>query len=90
MPAKESSSRQTKNVVGLETDKATFGVPAPVGGIVTRILKKAGESAAIGEVIGYLQPSDAPAATAAPAPLQPPQPLPHQRPLQLLRRPVVM
>jgi 2-oxoglutarate dehydrogenase E2 component (dihydrolipoamide succinyltransferase) len=57
-----------KDVVGLETDKATFGVPAPVGGVVTRILKKAGESAAIGEVIGYFQPSDAPAATAAPAP----------------------
>lgn len=57
-----------KDVVGLETDKATFGVPAPVGGVVTRILKKAGESAAIGEVIGYLQPSEAPAATTAPAP----------------------
>jgi 2-oxoglutarate dehydrogenase E2 component (dihydrolipoamide succinyltransferase) len=57
-----------KDVVGLETDKATFGVPAPVGGVVTRILKKAGESAAIGEVIGYLQPSDAPAVTATPAP----------------------
>lgn len=57
-----------KDVVGLETDKATFGVPAPVGGVITRILKKAGDSAAIGEVIGYLQPSDAPAATAAPSP----------------------
>ncbi|MFO1000664.1 MAG: 2-oxoglutarate dehydrogenase complex dihydrolipoyllysine-residue succinyltransferase [Planctomycetaceae bacterium] len=57
-----------KDVVGLETDKATFGVPASVGGVVTRILKKAGESAAIGEVIGYLQPSEAPAATTAPAP----------------------
>jgi 2-oxoglutarate dehydrogenase E2 component (dihydrolipoamide succinyltransferase) len=57
-----------KDVVGLETDKATFGIPAPVGGVVTRILKKAGDSASIGEVIGYLQPSDAPAVTAAPAP----------------------
>ncbi len=57
-----------KDVVGLETDKATFGIPAPVSGIVTRILKKAGDSAAIGEVIGYLQPSDAPAATSAPSP----------------------
>ena len=56
-----------KDVVGLETDKATFGIPAPVSGIVTRVLKKAGDSAAIGEVIGYLQPSDAPVATPAPA-----------------------
>ena len=58
-----------KDVVGLETDKATFGVPAVAGGIVTKILKKAGETAAIGEVIGYIQPSDAPAAApSAPAP----------------------
>ena len=56
-----------KNVVGLETDKATFEIPSPVGGIVTRILKKAGESAAVGEVIGYLQPAEAPAGN-APAP----------------------
>jgi 2-oxoglutarate dehydrogenase E2 component (dihydrolipoamide succinyltransferase) len=57
-----------KNIVGLETDKATFDIPAPVGGIVTRVLKKAGESAAVGEVIGYLQPSEAPAAAATPTP----------------------
>jgi 2-oxoglutarate dehydrogenase E2 component (dihydrolipoamide succinyltransferase) len=61
-----------KDVVGLETDKATFGVPAPVGGVVTRILKKAGESAAIGEVIGYLSPSDAPAAAAPATPVAAP------------------
>ena len=53
-----------KNVVGLETDKATFEIPCPVSGIITRILKKAGESAAVGEVIGYLQPADAPAGNA--------------------------
>lgn len=52
-----------KDVVGLETDKATFGVPAPVSGIVSRILKNAGETAAVGEVIAYLQPAEAPAAT---------------------------
>ncbi len=57
-----------KNVVGLETDKATFEIPSPVSGIITRILKKAGESAAVGEVIGYLQPAEAPAGnTPAPA-----------------------
>ncbi|MEZ6060214.1 MAG: 2-oxoglutarate dehydrogenase complex dihydrolipoyllysine-residue succinyltransferase [Planctomycetaceae bacterium] len=47
-------------VVGLETDKATFDVPAPVGGIVSQIVKAAGETAEIGEVIGYLTPSEAP------------------------------
>lgn len=55
-----------KNIVGLETDKATFEVPATTGGVVTRILKKAGETAAIGEVIGYLQPSEAPASDGTP------------------------
>lgn len=55
------------NVVGLETDKATFDVPAAASGIVSRILKNAGETAAIGEVIGYIQPAAAPAAAAPPA-----------------------
>jgi 2-oxoglutarate dehydrogenase E2 component (dihydrolipoamide succinyltransferase) len=56
-----------KNVVGLETDKATFEVPAVRGGIITRILKKAGESAAVGEVIAYLKPADAPVGSAPPS-----------------------
>lgn len=54
-----------KNLVSLESDKATFDVPAPRGGILTRILKKAGESALVEEVIGYLQPAEAPAAAPA-------------------------
>ena len=48
------------NVVGLETDKATFDVPAPVGGTITRVLKAAGETAEVGEVIGFMAASDAP------------------------------
>ncbi len=44
--------------------KATFDVPAAAGGILTRILKKAGETAAVGEVIAYIQPAEAPAASA--------------------------
>lgn len=40
-------------VVGLETDKATFDIPAQAGGVVTKILKHAGETATIGEVIGF-------------------------------------
>ncbi len=43
------------DIVGLETDKATFDVPAPAGGKITRILKKAGERAAVGDVIGYFE-----------------------------------
>jgi 2-oxoglutarate dehydrogenase E2 component (dihydrolipoamide succinyltransferase) len=54
-------------VVGLETDKATFDIPAQAGGIVSKILKNAGDTAAIGEVIGYLTRSEKPAGGTAPA-----------------------
>ncbi len=61
------------DLVGLETDKATFDVPAPTNGKVTRILKKAGEMAAIGDLIGYFEEAEAPAGTeSAPKKDQPP------------------
>lgn len=46
------------DVVGLETDKATFDVPAPASGTVTKILKQAGDTAQVGEVIGHLEPGE--------------------------------
>lgn len=55
------------NVVGLETDKATFDVPAPVSGKITRVLKAAGETAEVGEVIGFMVEAE-PAAASASAP----------------------
>lgn len=55
------------NVVGLETDKATFDVPAPITGKVSRVLKGAGETAEIGEVIGFMVEAEAPAVASAPA-----------------------
>ncbi|MFG0332913.1 MAG: 2-oxoglutarate dehydrogenase complex dihydrolipoyllysine-residue succinyltransferase [Maioricimonas sp. JB049] len=48
------------NIVGLETDKATFDVPAPKTGQVIQILKEAGETAAIGDVIAHLEPGEKP------------------------------
>ncbi|MFT5326535.1 MAG: 2-oxoglutarate dehydrogenase E2 component (dihydrolipoamide succinyltransferase) [Planctomycetaceae bacterium] len=47
-------------VVGLETDKATFDIPAPIGGKVTRVLKNVGETAEVGDVIGYMTAAEAP------------------------------
>jgi 2-oxoglutarate dehydrogenase E2 component (dihydrolipoamide succinyltransferase) len=44
-----------ENVVELETDKATVELPSPAAGTLTRLLKKSGDSAAVGEVIGYLE-----------------------------------
>ncbi len=48
-------------LVELETDKASVEVPAPSGGQLGEILKKAGESAAVGEVLGHVDENAAPA-----------------------------
>src|SRR5690242_17284749 len=72
-----------EDVVELETDKATFELPAPAAGVITKIVKSAGETAAVGDVIGYVDeappsqpqkkerpatPAEAPSARAAAAP----------------------
>jgi len=66
-----------ESVVEIESDKATVELPAPSAGVISQILKQAGEQATVGEVIGYLDAvgaaNPAPVAPAA-APSQPPQP----------------
>jgi 2-oxoglutarate dehydrogenase E2 component (dihydrolipoamide succinyltransferase) len=47
-------------VVVIETEKATVELPAPISGKVTEVLKKRGEKAAVGEVIGYMEEAAAP------------------------------
>jgi 2-oxoglutarate dehydrogenase E2 component (dihydrolipoamide succinyltransferase) len=42
-------------VVEIETDKTTVDLPAPVPGVVTKILKKQGDMAEVGEVVGYVE-----------------------------------
>ena len=42
-------------LVKIETDKATLDVPAPVAGVLSRILVKAGQAAAVGDVIAILE-----------------------------------
>lgn len=66
-------SKADGSLVALESDKATFEVPAPIGGKVSHIIKKAGESAEIGEVLGYMVPAEAPVQEAAPASTPSPQ-----------------
>jgi 2-oxoglutarate dehydrogenase E2 component (dihydrolipoamide succinyltransferase) len=46
---------QDEAVVVIETDKATAELPSPVAGTLTHVLKQKGETAAVGEVIGYLE-----------------------------------
>lgn len=49
------SIERDEEVVELETDKATVDLPAPEAGTIVKILKDAGETAAVGEVIGYIE-----------------------------------
>ncbi|HEU4345615.1 MAG TPA: 2-oxoglutarate dehydrogenase complex dihydrolipoyllysine-residue succinyltransferase [Candidatus Binatia bacterium] len=44
-----------EDIVVLETDKATMELPAPASGTLSQVLKKTGDTAAVGEVIGYLE-----------------------------------
>lgn len=48
-----------ENLVEIESDKATLEIAAPQAGVISQILKKKGESATVGEVIGYLDPAGA-------------------------------
>jgi len=57
-----------ENVVGLETDKATFDVPCPEPGNIVKILVQAGETAAVGDVIAHLEPAPRPEGAGAAAP----------------------
>jgi 2-oxoglutarate dehydrogenase E2 component (dihydrolipoamide succinyltransferase) len=57
-----------ENLVEIETDKATVEVVAPISGKITKVLKKSGDTAEIGEVIGYVEPVEAGAKSDGAAP----------------------
>jgi len=48
---------QDDPVVVIETDKVTVELPAPASGTITETLKRKGEKANVGDVIGYMEPS---------------------------------
>jgi 2-oxoglutarate dehydrogenase E2 component (dihydrolipoamide succinyltransferase) len=57
-------------IVKIETDKVTVDLPAPVSGIIRQIRVKAGQQAAVGQVIGMMEEGEAAASagtTVAPA-----------------------
>jgi 2-oxoglutarate dehydrogenase E2 component (dihydrolipoamide succinyltransferase) len=69
--AKGEHAAKEQGVVEIETDKISFEIAAPVSGVITRVVKAEGETAAVGEVVGYMEEGEAPAAEAgaeAPAP----------------------
>jgi 2-oxoglutarate dehydrogenase E2 component (dihydrolipoamide succinyltransferase) len=52
--------RKDEPVVLLETDKAALELPAPVSGVLLRILKPKGQMAKVGEVIAHLEEAAVP------------------------------
>jgi len=46
-----------QDLVEMMTDKATFNVPAPVGGILKEIRIREDESAKVGDVLGIIESS---------------------------------
>jgi 2-oxoglutarate dehydrogenase E2 component (dihydrolipoamide succinyltransferase) len=48
---------QDEPVVVIETDKVTVELPAPTTGTLTTMLKRKGEKASVGDVIGYMEPN---------------------------------
>ena len=49
------SVAKDENIVSIESEKATIELPAPSAGTITKILKKKGEMAKVGEVIGHME-----------------------------------
>jgi 2-oxoglutarate dehydrogenase E2 component (dihydrolipoamide succinyltransferase) len=55
-------------LVELETDKVTLEVPAPAAGVLSEIVVKAGDTVAVGTVLGAIQASDGKASAPAKVP----------------------
>lgn len=70
-----------EDIVELESEKATFEAPAPIAGVLAKILKRAGETAQVGEVIALIErvPAGAKLETAQ---ANPNPPAPQQQPPQ--------
>ncbi len=58
---------QDEVVVEIETDKASMDLPAPASGRLSKVLKKKGDMAAPGDVIGYIDEASGAAASQAAA-----------------------
>lgn len=69
-----------ETIAVIETDKANVELPAPSAGRLTKILKQAGDTAEVGEVIAYMEAGAVAVAPPRPPPVSDPpavQPSPH-------------
>src|SRR5262245_14088193 len=75
---------QDEPVVVIETEKVTVELPAPASGTISSMLKKKGDKASVGDVIGYIETNGSrakpvPARTAdVPRPEETPPPVEQQ------------
>ncbi|HEY3500442.1 MAG TPA: 2-oxoglutarate dehydrogenase complex dihydrolipoyllysine-residue succinyltransferase [Polyangiaceae bacterium] len=84
--------KRDETLVKIETDKVTVDLPAPVAGVVSRIVLKQGQTAAVGDVIAFIEEgasesapagaanAAAPSPAAAPAPASKPEPVASEPP----------
>ncbi|HWD20711.1 MAG TPA: dihydrolipoyllysine-residue succinyltransferase [Verrucomicrobiae bacterium] len=59
LKAEGDTVQKDENVVALESEKATVDLPAPAAGVLTKILKKKGDKAAVGEIIAQIDAAGA-------------------------------
>jgi cytochrome c2 len=59
--------KRDENLIDVETDKVVLELPAPVDGVLSKIVKKDGESVTSGEVIAVIDTEAKATASAAPA-----------------------
>src|SRR5258708_6166349 len=74
---KGDAVQKDEPLVTLESEKATVELPSPDSGTIGQVLKKKGELAKVGEVIGYLE-QDGKAATATKEPKKAPDKQPEK------------
>ena len=64
--------QKDENLVEIESDKATVELPAPIAGRIAKVLKNNGETAAVGEIIGYMEENGQPGKAGAKESTKPP------------------
>ena len=65
LKAEGDTVQKDEAVAVIDSEKTTFELPASEGGTLGKILKQAGETVKVGEVIGHLNGGSAPAAAKA-------------------------
>jgi len=80
LKAEGDAVAEDEPVVVIETDKVNVEVPAPTAGVLTKILKKAGDSAVVGDVVGYMEAGEVEETAEAETAAEEKKPAPEKKP----------